>query len=160
MENIMSHVNSVYSHPPYFITIICVNLASTSRSSKWSVTFRYLDCNFSKVIHVYLARCSCHLDVPAATYSRARGTEPSLCTFLYPPVTSSLLGPDAGLCYMTASICIYWCLCPLVVHYQYYFTSVNTSMWVINMFIGRFPWLVSCIYAHLQDVIILIKKWI
>jgi hypothetical protein len=100
LRNILNHFNPVHILPPYFLTVhFNIILPSTPRSSDWVPPFRHSSQNFVRISHLPRA-CYMHrssdppwFDHPNNIWFEYNLCSSSLCSFLQPTVTSSLLGP-------------------------------------------------------------------
>jgi hypothetical protein len=94
-------MNPIHIFPPYFSKIhFNIIISSKPRSSEWSLPFRLPNQNFVRVCHLpMLATCSTHLSRLDLIILIRFGEEyklwsSSLCNFLHPPVTSTILYPN------------------------------------------------------------------
>jgi len=97
---ILNQMNLIHTHPPYFYNIHSnINLPSMSRSSKWSVPFRFPNQKYVCTSHLFQMCCMPHhphspWSDNTNTWWRVTWWSFSLYNFLQPPITSSILGLD------------------------------------------------------------------
>jgi hypothetical protein len=100
MVPVLSQMHPVHTFPPYFPKIHSnIILSSTTRSSEWSLPFRFSDQNFVRISHLSRAcYIPTHLILIDFVTLIIFGEEyklwsSSLCSLLQPPATSSFLDP-------------------------------------------------------------------
>jgi hypothetical protein len=75
-------------------------LPFTPRPSEWSLLFRFSTQSFVRIFYLLITTCFFILDfITLVTSGEECKSNYSFCSFLHPPVTSSLLGPYLQLQY-------------------------------------------------------------
>ena len=101
---ILSQLEPLHITTYHFLKIhLCIILPSMPRSPKWSLSFSFLHQNpvYAPSLPIR-ATCPAHLILlyfitPTISDEQYRSLSSSLCSFLYSPVTSSLLSPNIPL---------------------------------------------------------------
>jgi hypothetical protein len=96
---VLSQMNPVHNLPPCFPKTHYNILPSTSRSSEWSLPFRFSNWNIVCISHLfhacYMSRHLILLDIITLIFSEVyKLWSLSLCSLLKSTATSSLLGPN------------------------------------------------------------------
>jgi hypothetical protein len=91
----LSHINSVHTLIPYCLKIhFNIILPYTSKSRKWSISFRFYDRNFISIFHILYA---CWMRLPfhfPAEYPNKRGDEYKCNSSLYSFLLKSKCSPQ------------------------------------------------------------------